>query len=475
MNRYACLCALCILAWTSGVRAGSLGPLAATDFGLNGFAMADHGGGADRTDFGNAVTFQSGRLLIAASASVPGDSLYPTYHRPALLRVEPNGTPDPTFGAGGWLLTPTPGANGALVDVAVMGDGKIIGLGWYNDNPAQSGGHAMFTRLFADGTPDTGFGPNALRLLAFGSGDTPARMAVQADGKVIGLVNFNQGTSSACIGVVRLNTDGTTDTAFRSGGNECLTSDNPTLPIAVGQAIAMQADGRIVIAGYANHLSTSNGDMFAVRLLATGEPDPGFGEGGSAWIAYDQGGSLFDGAAAVAIDSAGRIVLGGNFENIHSTDMGIVRLLPNGQLDTDFGVAGRAAVNFGEDDSTLNRTVANATSVTILSGDRIAVGGYAAVAEPGSYTEYGAAAELDASGNLDTRFGEVGAWTVVAPDFALDNRERVYFNDAMLVGDAFYLAGWADSHDSSVPTAMNANVAVMKLILPIFLDSFDAD
>jgi len=472
MNRLSWMHALCALGMASFAHAGSLGPVEDAHFGVSGFARLDHGGGVDRTDNGNAVVLQSGRLLVAGGASVSGDSTYPTYQLPALARFGGNGAPDAGFGNDGWVLAPTPGANGTLVDVALTGDGKIVGFGTYSTSPA-SGGHAMLTRLSANGTPDTSFGPNALRLFALGASDTPTRMALQADGKLVALINFGTTGNSECIGVVRVNTDGTTDTAFRSGGNECLTSDNPTIPVAIGEAIAIQADGRIVIAGYANHLSVSNGDMLVVRLLANGQPDPAFGTGGFTWIAYDQGGSLLDMADAVAIDSAGRIVVAGSFENIYSTDMAIVRLLSNGQLDTSFGVMGRASVNFGTDHSTLNRTQASAASVTVLPGDRLIVAGNASVAEPGSYTSYGAAAELDAQGNLDTRFGDGGAWTVLSPDFAHDDRERVYFNGAARDGDTLYLAGWADSYNTAVSTEMDPDFAAVKLILPIFVDGFD--
>jgi hypothetical protein len=167
--------ALCALGMASITHAGSLGPIKDAHFGVNGFARLDHGGGTDRTDNGNAVVLQSGRLLVAGGASVPGDSSYPTYQVPALARFGGNGVPDTSFGSGGWILTPTPGANGTLVDVALTGGGKIIGFGWYNSSPSQSTRHGMFTRLSADGAPDTMFGPNGLRLLAFGDGDTPTR------------------------------------------------------------------------------------------------------------------------------------------------------------------------------------------------------------------------------------------------------------------------------------------------------------
>jgi uncharacterized delta-60 repeat protein len=475
MHRFSWLYALCGIGFAGTAMAGSLGPLIDPEFGTNGFASTDHGGGVDHTDYGNAIALQGSSLLIAAQASTTGDTTWPTYQLPALLRLHADGSRDTNFGTDGWVLTPSPGANGGLIDVAMQGDGKIVAFGWYNNSPGDQSRHVLFTRLSASGVPDTSFGPNGLRLVSFGAGDAPSRMTIQADGKVLGLVNYTVGTAMACIAVVRLNTDGTTDTAFRSGGNECLTSDNPTTPIAVGTAVQVQADGKILIAGYANHLSAINGDMLAVRLLASGAPDTSFGTGGFTWIAYDQGGSLFDGANAIAVDSMGRIVLAGSFDNIFSTDMAIARLLPNGQIDTSFGLMGRASVNYGSDHSTLNRTAAHASSVAILPGDRILLAGDAGIAGPSSYTSPGTAVELQANGDLDPRFGDSGIWTVLAPDFGSDERERVSFQDMVLAGDRAYLVGNVDTFNLSVSTEEDPDVATVKLILPIFVDGFDAD
>lgn len=461
--------AACALLAAMATRAGPLGPVLDPHFGDGGFSSTDHGGGVDHSDFGRAVARQGDRLLIAAAASRSGDA-GSTFHQPALLRLSRDGRPDEMFGDDGWLATPTSGANGELVDVATTADGKILGFGWYNTG-AQSPAHAFFTRLSAEGVPDTGFGANALRPLSFGDGDLPTRMALQADGKAIGLVNFGLGGTRACIGVVRIATDGSTDTDFRNGGSECLTSDNATTPIAFGMDVALQADGKIVIAGYANHRSASNGDMFAARLLADGRPDPAFGEGGFTWVGYDRGGSLFEGAHAVAVDSAGRIVLAGGVEEAASTAMAVVRLTPAGQLDPTFGVLGRASVAFGRAGETA--TGAWASSVTVLPGDGVLVAGSAAIrsADTGSVV-YGAVAALDAEGQPQTRFGNAGTWTIRAPDFAIDGREGAAFADAVRDGEEIHFVGYVDSV-GDVPSGIDRDVAAVKLSLPLFIDDFE--
>ena len=84
-----------------------------------------------------------------------------------------------------------------------------------------------------------------------------------------------------------------------------------------GRALAIQADGRIVVAGQSSNRSNPN---FAVARYGTnGAPDASFGSGGKLW---------FDGAENVAVQSDGKIVVGGFATNGSRTGYGLVRMLP---------------------------------------------------------------------------------------------------------------------------------------------------
>lgn len=455
------------LAQTAG--AGSLGPVADPGFGNAGLAHADHGVGASKSDSGNAAVRQGDRLLIATGASTISADPNTSWQVPALLRLRSDGTPDPAFGNNGWLPTPMPGTSGDLTDVALTADGRIVAVGRYSSDSGQTA-RVLVTRLSADGVPDTSFGPNGLRLFSFNTQNLPAALALLPDGKLLVMLNHYSGAPPICIGLVRLNTDGSTDSTFRNGGTDCLTSDNPSAPQALGTRLAVQGDGKIVIAGTANHLSPNNLDLLAIRLSADGTPDPTFGDGGFVYTAYDQGGSLSDAANALAIDGAGRIVLAGAFENLDSTDMAVVRLLPNGRLDFGFGTQGRVSLNFGANDG-----YASANGVAILSGDRILLGGSATMTDATGNIQSrpGVAVLLKADGSPDERFGNSGRFAMRAPDIAQDERFGLGFSDLVLEGEQVFLTGTVDSWDTSVPGNGNYDVAAAKLVLPMFRDGFD--
>lgn len=447
----AATCIPFLAAMSVAASAGSIGPVPVPAYGTDGLALVDFALGGDRTDHVHAVVRQGDRLLLAGSAGVAGDGVYPTKDRPALARLLPTGTPDPGFGTNGRLaFLNAPGTDAIFSDVAIDPQGRIVVVGAYRAQPNTDYTAVLFMRLSADGVPDADFGPNGYRLLTFGASNMPRSLAIQTDGKLVAAIN-----AGGCIAVVRLNANGTTDTAFRAGGTECLTSDNPTTPIAFAGDLRILDDGRIVVVGVANHAAVNNGEIVAFRLLANGSIDPAFGTGGATYVGYDQGGGLYEEALAVAVDSQDRLVLAGNFQNIDSTDVAIVRLLANGLPDPAFGQEGKSSVSFG------SATAAVATGVAILPGDRILVGGHLASAMP----SMGIAAALDPNGSLDTRFGDGGTWTRAAPGTG----NGLNFSDLVVAGDSLYLAGTADTANVS----FDSDMAATRLILPLFRDGFE--
>ena len=166
---------------------------------------------------------------------------------------------------------------------------------------------------------------------SFGSGGvaTPAGVAqlfgvaVQSGGAVIAA-----GQSSAGSAVVaRLTTAGRVDPSFGAGGHA-------TGPAGIARAVALQSDGKIVVAG-------TSGGMFVERLNANGSADPSFGTGG---VARAFGGS---GAAnGVAIQPDGKIVVVGSVNPI-DTRIAVARFNANGRLDTSFGSGGSEVVELG--------------------------------------------------------------------------------------------------------------------------------
>src|SRR6266480_6429724 len=165
-------------------------------------------------------------------------------------------------------------------------------------------------RPLAHGRPgllDTSFGTQgATRIVFPGGRDNASAMAIQPDGKIVIAGSASNGFDDD-FAVVRLNVDGSPDTGFGSGGR---------LLIPVGDsedrayAVAIDAMGRIVLAGSATDTSTTALPQFAVvRLDSTGALDPTFnGSGKLVFRAFSDSSDILK---TVALDGSGRIVVAG--------------------------------------------------------------------------------------------------------------------------------------------------------------------
>lgn len=212
--------------------------------------------------------------------------------------------------------------------------------------------------LLSAGDLDPGFGNGGVVTTDVTDFDFGNDVAVQSDGKIVLVGDTNIAASAAY--VLRYNPDGTLDSTFGTGGKATVTIDSSDFSPT---AVAVQSDGRIVVAG-------DSGDNFAVaRLNADGTLDSTFGTGGT--VVTDFGGS--DRAEDVAVQSDGRIIVVGTHGNPLSgvqseNDFAVARYNSDGSLDITFGTGGKVTTDFaGDDDS--------ADAVVVQSDGRIVVGG----------------------------------------------------------------------------------------------------
>jgi uncharacterized delta-60 repeat protein len=155
--------------------------------------------------------------------------------------------------------------------------------------------------------------------------------------------------------LARLTTRGALDASFGQGGVVAIGMGGR----AMGDAVALQPDGKIVVTGAADN----NGSVVATaRVTSSGALDPTFGSGGI---------SKFSGAGvnAVTIDSSGRIVLAGVGA--------LVRLLPSGAMDSSFGTSG---VQFLSDSMAVNGVALQPTDGKIVAAGAVSLSGRTQVA-----------------------------------------------------------------------------------------------
>jgi uncharacterized delta-60 repeat protein len=249
----------------------------------------------------SAIALQAdGKILAAgAASSLPGDSAF------ALLRYNPNGSLDGSFGAGGQVITPFTAATDFAFGVGVDSDGKIV-VGGVAERTSASFGDAALARYNPDGSLDGSFGSGG-KVTTPGTGYVSG-FALQPDGKVL-----LSGQS-----VIRYTRNGSIDTGFGVDGRV-------TLPNVVARSVAVQRDGKIVTAG--ENSSANNWDFAVLRFSSAGELDPNFA--GSGIVTTDIGSGSYDLAWTIGFQSDGKIVVAGEtgrafFDHL---DFAVVRYL----------------------------------------------------------------------------------------------------------------------------------------------------
>jgi uncharacterized delta-60 repeat protein len=292
-------------------------------FGLGGYAIYDSGG----NERGLGLALQpNGKIVVTGY-------VYAGTHRDVLiLRYNANGSLDATFGTGGALTYGAPGRTDIGFGVAHQADGRIVVAGETSNGTDQD---LLVLRYNPDGTMDGGFGAGGVFTYG-GPGANQDRgfaLALQGDGKIVVAGASILNTKDDVL-LLRLDTNGALDATFGTGGVVTYTGpgDNPDY----GNGVAVQRDGKIVVAG-----ATSKGATFDVLLLrynANGVLDNTFGTGGV--TTWDNGGNRDDYGYGLVVQSNGRIVAAGYTDNGANADVLVLRYDPSGALDRSFGFNG---------------------------------------------------------------------------------------------------------------------------------------
>lgn len=283
---------------------------------------------APGTAYASALAVQpDGRIICAR------DTGYPTQ---TVIRLNTDGSLDEMFDAG-----PGAKAEGSVVPlhaVALQSDGRILVAGPFTNFSGTA--RARLARLESDGRIDNSFAGSA--------NEGPSAIIVQPDNKVILAGGFDTVNGTSRPRIARLNADGSLDSTFAAFGESG----------ASFYALALQRDGKVVAAGhYAGYYTgRTTHEPYVARFNTNGIVE--FGP-----IGWASGADPFRYAYAVAVQSDGRIVVGGAFTNFRGAAVGnIARLNVNGSLDTTF------QAGTGADDWV--------TSLLVQGDDKIYAAGY---------------------------------------------------------------------------------------------------
>lgn len=278
-----------------------------TTFDADGKATSSMIGGYLATTHAYAVALQpDGKIVVAGSTNGSDGGGYPMF---ALARFTSDGALDTSFGGSGVVTTAGFPGNGDCVAhaVAVQPDGKIVAAGSANGTT-----YFALTRYDADGNLDASFGVGGRVSAAVPYSTSGAYgLVLQPDGKLLAAGNVDGNFA-----VYRFDAAGNLETIF----------DRTTTAAEVLRSVALQPDGKLVAAGYRTKYQNVNGDFVLRRYLADGSFDLTFGTDGR--VVTPVGNGFFDGGHAVALQADGRIVVVGVATNGVDNDFVVARYWP---------------------------------------------------------------------------------------------------------------------------------------------------
>jgi uncharacterized delta-60 repeat protein len=287
-----------------------------TSFGTSGVVTADLG----IEEEADALAVQpDGKIL--AGGTISGNF--------ALLRYNPDGTLDTTFGTGGEVTTDF-GGHDTVTGLAVLPSGKLVAAGF----TSTSVNSFALARYEPNGTLDTTFGTDGTVTTSITGNDHATALAVQPSGKLVvaGFSVVNNGEGEFVL--ARYDRDGALDTGFGTGG----TVTTAFAGSASGaHAVVAGPDGKITAAGNA-------GGLALARYNRNGTLDNTFGTGGEV---VTSAGERVGGASALVLDGNELVAAGSGALPGSGTGFGLARFNPDGTLDTTFGSGGAITTSIG--------------------------------------------------------------------------------------------------------------------------------
>ncbi len=311
------------------------------------------------------------------------------------------------------VTTSTPGVPCGTTTVALSA-GPQVSPGDFTPTLTATTSHVSHTASFnlrvrhTPGSMDATFGSDGVVTLAppFGFSLATA-VVVQSDGKVVVVGSSDSAGHGADFLLARYTTSGALDPSFGQGG--LVTTDFAGQDDR-GQAVALQEDGKLVVAGRTVTALTSDGqpdiDTAVARYTPDGTLDPTFGTGGKTVTPMSP---LRDEAHAVAVRADGKIMVAGSrtsgAASSANDDFALERLNPDGRLDTSFGQGGQVTTDF--------EGLSDVANALVLVGDQAVLGGFAQVPNQNGDRYRFALARYDEDGAPDASFGAGGSVTTV--------------------------------------------------------------
>lgn len=291
-------------------------------FGNAGKVITTFPGSVSVTGYSLAVQ-PDGKIIVAGRAGTSSDYNF------AIARFMSDGSPDVSFGSFGFVLHSFGTGSELAYSVTVQPDGKIVVAGEYGSTVAVA-------RFTSGGFPDPDFAGDGDTTTSFFGTPKARGSAVQPDGKIV-VAGWLEPSGGGCSAMaVRYNPNGSLDTTFDGDGKATV----PLGEVCEIEGVAVQPDGKIVLGG--TSAGPADTDLTVLRLNGDGTRDNGFDGDGIALVNVGSGANR---GFAVAVQMNGRIVIAGESVGGTGTDIALARLMPSGAPDASFGNGGSATTN----------------------------------------------------------------------------------------------------------------------------------
>ena len=299
---------------------------------------------------------------------------------------------DTSFSGDGLVMTDVnanhPGQSDIAEDIAIQADGKILAAG-YSSPPSATNDDFALTRYKSNGSLDTAFSGDGKLITNFGNRDFARSLLVQPDGKIVAAGSTCSVTCD--LALARYTASGALDIAFSGDGK--LQTDFGGDDNGSDQGLAIQANGRIVVAGYM--WNGANYDFAVYRYLPNGSPDTTFSGDGK--VNFGFGAVRDDRASAIATREGKIIVAGSTSDVINGYDFAVARLNADGSLDATFSGDGRQVTNFGANEIVYGLALRPDGKIILVGEKNTAAFDFAAFAM----------ARYNSEGTLDDTFGHL--------------------------------------------------------------------
>jgi uncharacterized delta-60 repeat protein len=272
-------------------------------FGSNGIVTLPPG-----VAQGLAVT-SAGKPVVAETLSGPDASSF------AVIRYLPNGSPDPSFGTGGTAVAHFGRADHAAA-IAVDGGGRVVLAGSVRSGPpgARNAEKLAVLRLTARGNPDRGFGGDGLTTARFSRDAFANALALVPGGNVIAVGRRQRlaPKKPPVWALARFRADGSADRTFSANGvrttqfGRVFTDDEQQ-----AVAVAVEADGRAIVAGIPAVTTSAGAGIGLARYLPGGGLDRSFGNDGKRWTGTRATGFSCEDPRALSLLPDRRLAVGG--------------------------------------------------------------------------------------------------------------------------------------------------------------------